>query len=56
LLCLKYEQLAFILILVLSFSTSYAQDEELKKSSISYFKFSKIKTTKRIKRSQRKIL
>lgn len=41
-----------ILILVLSFSTSYAQDEKLKKSSTSYSKFSKIKKTKRIKRRQ----
>lgn len=41
-----------ILILVLSFSTSYAQDEKLKKSSTSNSKFSKIKKTKRIKRRQ----
>ena len=42
----------YILILVLSFSTSYAQDEKLKKSSNSYSKFSKTKKVKRIKRRQ----
>ena len=41
-----------IMILVLSFSISYAQDEKLKKNSTPYSKFSKIKKTKRIKRRQ----